>query len=82
MTVRTGNDYPKTILALSAVPVLLPEDAELVPSIERELERIEAGASPDRLIEYIWPGQSLERSMACDPQAITESELRAMWGDR
>lgn len=72
----------KTVLALSAVPALLPEDAEASASIERELESIEAGGSPDRLIEYIWPGQSLKRSMACDPAAITESELRAMWGDR
>lgn len=82
MRLRGAEPILKTNLTLSAVPGLLPEDAAAVPSIERELERIEAGASPDQLIEYIWPRQSLERSQSCDPHGVTESELRAMWGDR
>lgn len=53
--------HPKSYLALSAVPGLLPEDAQVATEIERELRRIDRARSPirrrrrvDRLIDLVW----------------------------
>lgn len=98
MTVRTPNYTPKTSLTLSAVPGLLPEDAQAAAVIERELEAIDQGeGSVDRLIAYVWPFDDRAdrireyqaridahraRVYSCEPDALTESELRLLDGNR
>lgn len=66
MTLELRADTPKTKLTLSAVPELLPEDAESASYIEAELARIRtarrtgahrtAEAHLERLIDYVWFG--------------------------
>jgi len=69
-----GAKYtPKTNLTLSAVPALLPEDAQAASVIERELER----GAIERVIDYVW-----RRPMCVWPEDLTESEARLMDGNR
>lgn len=72
------NDYPKTILTLSAAPGLLPEDAGAAATIERDLELVDAGdlAAVDRIVSYVWPFTERDHAI------VTESELRLMDGNR
>lgn len=87
---------PKTILTLSAEPELEPEDRGSATVIDRLLARIDRAHHrdqrkrlTDQLIDYVWPEAVLrDERDPLTPQLqrelapMSESELRALWGDR
>lgn len=83
MAVATRKYTPKSELTLSAVPDVEQEDAEVASYIERQLERVTfyrglgyrrvARIIEQRLFDFI---------LDPPPDAITESELRLLDGNR
>jgi hypothetical protein len=92
------ENTPKTILTLSAVPDLLPEDRRSASVIERLLGLIDRGRGnaaqyqrrTDELIDYVWPEAGSLRAerdpltprLVRELAPISESERRRQWGDR
>ena len=73
---------PKSVLTLSAAPEHLPVPSEPLTELRTERDPITPGLLAEQLDALTAQRRSLDRRITENLATISESELRALWGDR